>query len=236
MRNLITSISLVSIVILFSACGSPFRQVKPNEVIESKYISYLVPNIDWKIDKEYNHERDKYKSGTYYLDHLIENIEFQIYTSKYMGGAYEPEFFRKDGYYYDTDIDGQKPFTENDKRTGLTYRKSWVTYVNNIKCSGGVFSRGFGGSYYSGGVKFYGIYCGYYDLQESKNDGKRFLEIHYRYTHNTQKAEEAIEREKLVKDAVKKAVSTLKLKNIDIPRMKKEGLIHDDKEFESTKW
>ena len=86
------------------------------------------------------------------------------------------------------------------------------------------------------GVKFYSIKCGYYDTTETINDGKRTLVIDYRYTHNIKKPQEAKEREQTIKQAVKKAISTLKIKNIDIKRMEKEGLMHYDKEFKSTKW
>ncbi len=236
MRKVISYILLISAVFLLTACGSPYRQVKPNEVIEDKYLIFVTPNINWRIVKTYDREKWKLEKGTPSINHRTQNIQFNIFTYKYLGGVADEQFFKKDEKYRDTDIDGESVLSENDKETGVTYQKSWITYVNNIKCQGGVFSRGFGGSYYSGGVKFYGIYCGYYDTSEPLNDGKRFLEIHYRYTHNTKKPQEAIQKEKTIKDAVKKAISTLKIKTIDIKRMEKEGLMHYDKKFESTKW
>ncbi|MCD6190252.1 MAG: hypothetical protein J7K14_01775, partial [Sulfurimonas sp.] len=218
------------------ACGSPFRQVKPNEIIESRALSIVVPDINWQIPKGYNKEKYKKKTALPYIYHLTENIQFSIYTSNYLGeGGFQEELFKKDGHYHDSDVE-RNEISKIGKETGVTYSKGWITYVNHLKCTGGVFSRGFGGSYYSGGVKFYGIECGYYDTAETKNDGKRMLNINYRYTHNTKKPQEAQQREKIVKQAVEKAISTLKIKNIDIPRMEKEGLIHYDKEFESTKW
>lgn len=225
---------LISVVFLFTACSSPYRPVKPNEKLESKYLSYVVLNTDWRIDKDYERERDRYKEGTYYLGHIVENMKFHIYTDPYHYRMMK-KHFTKDAYYRDSDIK-EKVFTKNDKETGITYKKGWITYVNYLKCSGSVFSRGFGGSYYSGGVKFYSIKCGYYDTTETINDGKRTLVIDYRYTHNTKKPQEAKEREQIIKKAVKKAVSTLKIKNMDIKRMEKEGLMHYDKEFKSTKW
>jgi len=232
MRNIIMNILLISALFLFTACGSPFRQVKPHEVIESRALSVVVPDTNWKIPKGYNKEKYKNKTALPYIYHIIENMQFSIYTYHYMGGV---KFFKKDGNYSDSDVE-KDVFDETDKEQGITYKKSWITYVNNLKCQGGVFSRGFGGSYYSGGVKFYGIRCGYYDTTETKNGGKRYLEIDYRYTHNTKNPKETKYRERIVKEALKKAISTLKIKNIDIPRMEREGLMHYDKEFKSTKW
>lgn len=235
MRKIIMNILLISAVFIFTACsGSPYRQVKPNEVIESKHVSYVVPDSNWEIIKTYDRSTWKLEKGTPSINHITENIQFSIYTYDYHKG-WQEELFKKNGHYYDSDIT-KEIFSKNDKETGLTYKKGWITYVKYLKCTGGVFSRGFGGSYYSGGVKFYTMTCGYYDKTETKNDGRKTLKIDYRYTHNTKNPQEAKEREQTIKEAVKKAVSTLKIKNIDIKRMEKEGLMHYDKEFESTKW
>lgn len=234
MRRVIRYMFLISVIYLFTACSSPYRQVRPNEVIESKDLSYIVPSTEWEVYREYSREERKDKQGLPYLSNFAENTEFSISTFKYLGG-WQAELFKKDGYYYDSDVK-KEVFTENDKETGLTYKKGWITYVSHLKCAGRVFSRGFGGSYYSGGVKFYSLWCGYYDTTEENDDGKRILEIEYRYTHNTQKPQEANAREKTIKNAVKKAISTLKIKNMDVKRMEQEGLMHYDKEFESTKW
>lgn len=234
MRKVIKYMFLLSAVFLLSACSSPYREVKPNEIIESQDLSYIAPSTEWEVHKSYNREEWKDKKGLPYLSDFTENTEFSIYTSDYRKG-WQDEFFKTDGYYYDSDVK-KEVFTKNNIETGVTYKKGWITYVNNLKCAGRVFSRGFGGSYYSGGVKFYSITCGYYDTTETNNDGKRILNIDYRYTHNTKEPHEAKRKEKKIKDAVKKAISTLKMKNIDIQRMEEEGLMHYDKEFESTKW
>ena len=234
MKRIIAYITLISMLFLLTACGSPFRQVKPSEVLESKSLSIVVPDTNWEVDKEYSTREYNYKRHSLRLINFDENIQFSIYTNSYHKG-WQDELFKKDGHYYDSDIT-KEIFSKNDKDTGLTYKKGWITYVKYLKCTGGVFSRGFGGSYYSGGVKFYSIMCGYYDTTEKKNGGKRMLNIDYRYTHNTKKPQEAKQREQTIKKAVKKAISTLKIKNIDIKRMEKEGLMHYDKEFKSTKW
>lgn len=45
-----------------------------------------------------------------------------------------------------------------------------------------------------------------------------------------------VQAENGLKQAVKKLIRTIKIKNFDRDRMQKEGLMHYDKEFKSTKW
>ena len=235
MREVMKYIVLLSVVFLLSACVSPYREVKPDEVLESRDLLMMVSDTNWQVDKEYaSKEYNTKRHSLRLIDFNDGLIQFSIYTSNYRKG-WQDELFKKDGRYIDSDVDDVK-ISEGGKETGVTYSKQDIAYVHGLKCTRGVFSRGFGGSYYSGGVKFYGMECGYYDTTESNNEGKRILNIDYRYTHNTKEPQEATRKEKKIKEAVKKAVSTLKIKNIDLPRMEKEGLIHYDKEFESTKW
>lgn len=234
MREIIKYIFLLGALFLLSACSSPFRQVKPNEILECGAFSIVAPDTNWEISKKYSKEKYNQWKILPHIYHTTENIQFSIYTSDYRKG-WQDELFKINGRYIDSDVDDVK-ISEGGKKTGVTYSKQDIAYVQGLKCTRGVFSRGFGGSYYSGGVKFYGMECGYYDTTETNNDGKRILNIDYRYTHNTKEPQEAKRKEKKIKDAVKKAISTLKIKNIDIQRMEEEGLMHYDKEFESTKW
>ena len=235
MRKILKATLLSSIVFLFIACGSPYRQVQLNEILVNKDILYVVPSINFEIMKTYSKEKYKMESWLPHIYHKNGNEQFHIYTNKYHKGRSDDIFFNKNSQYSDTDIDGQRIFDKNDKETGITYGKSWISYINYLKCNGGVFSRGFGGSYQSIGVKFYHINCGYYDTSYKENDGKRILHVDYRYTHNPN-TKDGKHREKDIKNAVKKAIATLKIKNIDIKRMEKENLMHYDKEFKSTKW
>ena len=235
MKKVLNFSIFISIVFFFVGCGSPYRQAQLNEIIEGKDLLIKIPSINWNIHKEYNQQTWKRNaSGTPFIYHNNGNEQFSIYTNKYYKGG-QDKYFIKNSHYSDTDIDGQRIFDKNDKETGITYGKSWISYINYLKCNGGVFSRGFGGSYQSIGVKFYHINCGYYDTSYKENDGKRILHVDYRYTHNPN-TKDGKHREKDIKNAVKKAIATLKIKNIDIKRMEKENLMHYDKEFKSTKW
>ncbi|GIT98150.1 hypothetical protein [Sulfurovum sp. TSL1] len=222
---------LIVISFLIASCGSPYRLTNPNEIVQNKDISFVSPNTQFQIDKEYSSPKDNiHNKQLRLIDFNKRGMQFKIYTSSY-GGFNQKKFFKKNARYNESGINYEAKFTKNNKETGVTYRKSWATYINGLKCQGGVFSRGFGGSYAPKSLKFYSISCGYYDTTEVNNNGKRILEIDYRYTYSPE-----ADYEQELKYAVKKAISTLKIKNMDIPRMRREGLLHPNRKFESTKW
>jgi len=233
------------LIITFSGCiSSPYREVKPDEIIENKNLSFVAP-MGWRVVKEYPWNNYLNENGTpgLYKDIHGSNLTFHIFTDPYRT-VQMYILFDKDEEYYDSN-NRVATFDKIDKEQGIKYKKGWITYVNGLKCSGGVYSR-------SGGIgsKNYSIACGYYDTTEIEDDGKRVLRIDYRYNYmsdyyNSLLQDKGVPRkewftreeaEAMLKDAVKQAVQTLTIKNIDIPRMEKEGLIHYDKEFKSTKW
>ncbi len=163
-------------------------------------------------------------------------IEFQTYPFKWM---LINILFDKDGDY-EASNKRADILTENNKEQGIGYKKSWTVYVADLKCLGGVFSRSRGGVLKSLSSKNYSLTCGYYD----KVEGRRLLIVDYRYSYagnelRLQK-DKNIPRSELptvkqvedgLKQAVKKLVSTIKIKNLDRERMEKEGLMHYDKKF-----
>lgn len=241
---------IILISVFLSGClhNSPYRDVKVNEVMENKDLKYIAP-MSWKIHKKYyvNDYKDKRTIPGLDKDIHGSNLTFHIFTDNY----YESNgrnFFDKNLEYFDSDKKIRKlskKEIESDKRYSVSYQKEWITYVSSLKCEGSVAIRG-GGI----GVKWYYISCAYYDTTETEDDGKRTLEIQYRYNYmsdyyNSLLQDKGVPREEwftreeaeaILKDAVKQAVQTLTIKNIDIPRMEKEGLMHYDKEFKSTKW
>lgn len=240
-------------ILLLTGCGTKVKKVPVDnqDTLESKYVSFRAPALDWYLydDKKWAiqgngkaHMINLYnrsKKGTSYT------IGVDAYPFKWIPIDI---LFEKDGEYFDSDKKVEK-YSENDKEQGINYKKGWITYINNLKCTGGVFSRTHGGTLYSAITKNYSIECGYYDKTESENDGKRILAIDYKYSYangksrlqkdSSLKREELLTREQAedgLKQAVKELVKTIKIKNFDRERMEKEGLMHYDKEFESTKW
>lgn len=242
---------LISLTLIFTFTGcisSPYREVKPNEVLENKDVRYIAP-MGWQIHKKYYVDDYKDKRTIPGLDKDIHgsNLTFHIFTDPFRLGPLI-KVFDKDTVYPDSDKKVRKRTKKeikSDKQYGVSYQKVWVTYVSNLKCTGSVAIRG--GTI---GTKWYYISCGYYDTTETEDDGKRFLQIQYRFNYmsdyyNSLLQDKGVpkeewftkeEAEKMLKSAVKEAVKTIKIKNFDKNKMEREGLMHYNKEFTSTKW
>ncbi len=167
--------------------------------------------------------------------------DIDIYTEAY--GNWRGILFDKNGdVEKERERERTNPFNiKRDKEQGITYKKKQIQYVKGLKCRAIVYSRNFGGSYYNGTSKNYIINCGYYDKTIKKGDGKRMVRIGYRYiyggtTKENKNKPNRLEVENNLKDAVKKLISTLKIKNFDKEKMIKEGLYHPDKKYEHMKW
>lgn len=247
---------LIFTVILLTGCGTKVKKVPVDnqDTLESKYVSFRAPTLDWYLydDKKWAiqgngkaHMINLYnrsKKGTSYT------IGVDAYPFKWMSIDI---LFDKDGDYEARDkyLKNTPETLAQNKEQGISYDKDWITYINGLKCTGGVFSRNHGGTLYSATTKNYSITCGYYDKTESENDGKRILRIAYKYSYANDKSrlqtDSNLKREELLtkqqaedglKQAVKELVKTIKIKNFDRKRMEKEGLMHYDKEFQPTKW
>ncbi|WP_373004159.1 hypothetical protein [Sulfurimonas sp.] len=248
MKNLIIFLILM---ILFNGCShtSPYRQIKPNEIIQNKYVLVEASDRLFEINKKYD-TVPKLKTGLPRFHKSIKGsqytINIQTYPYKYM--QMKDSYLNKDAKYLDSDT-YVETYDENDKEQNIKYRRHWIAYINNMKCSGQVFSRNHGGTLYSATTKNYSIACGYYDKTEKEYNGQRLLMISYIYNYANDKSrlqkDTNLKREELLtkqqaedglKQAVKELVKTIKIKNFDKERMEKEGLMHYDKEFKSSKW
>ena len=213
-----------------TSCGSPYRAVHPHEVIENKDISFLVPDTRFKINKKYSNPKNFFHRHLELIDFNRKGLQFKIYTRKYYKWKGNDKYFKKNSRFDDSDI-REEVFTKRDREKNTTYKKTWIAYVKGLRCQGFVFARGFGGSYAPFTRKSYSLSCGYYDKTETQNNGKIFLRIEYSYT-----ADPKHNYEQELKHAVKKAIATLKIKNMDTARMKREGLLYPHRRFKSTKW
>jgi hypothetical protein len=235
------------VTLFFNACSytSPYRATKLNELIQDKHISIHAIDDSWKIDKEYNGHSWIHGLPVLYKTYSGFSYEIDFRTYPYRDGEIYKVLFNKNAQYWDSDTIPEV-YDEIDKEQGINYKKGWSTYIKGVKCLGSVFSRNFGGTAYSATSKNYNILCGYYNKQE----GKRLLEISYRYYGGmgdtelqTDKDDNTKEKyltpqevEAQLKQALKETLKTLKIKNFDKEKMLKEGLYHPNKEFESTKW
>lgn len=234
---------ILAAILFFTGCSysSPYRPTKPNEVIKNEIISFLSPGDGWEIDKEYGTLQYKNWDPAIYKDHDGFSYEIVFIAQPYRDGEIYQILFDKNAQYWDSNKIPEI-YDKRDKEQGISYKKGWAAYIKGMKCLGNVFSRSFGGNAYSATSKNYNILCGYYDKQE----GKRILEISYRYYGGTgdtklqgsqdEKNITPKEAEEELKEALKEILQTLHIKRFDKERMIQEGLYHPERKFESTKW
>ena len=241
------------IMLFLQGCSSPYRNVKPHESLWGPYLSYQAPDTTWQVVSEYengNYYRYGGKNGDInQAPYIYKNVpgstyHIKVYTQPFKVSPHEI-LFDKNGDYeagYEA-IKNDPEHRAIHKEQNINYDEYETQYVLGMKCWGTVFARGAKGM--MAGQKYYSITCGYYD----KDEGKRRLRIEYSYIYagenlrlqqdsglktNELLTHEQVERE--LKDAVKSIVGSLEIKNFDYEKMRREGLLHPNKPFVSTKW
>ena len=238
MNGLISlTIALIFTLVLSGCSGSPYRQVYDDELIESRYVIFQVPDTAWEIAKD----RTTITEFSGISSHRP-GVTYHIGTSNY-ALKNDPTlfYFDKNSEYLQIHRDDEMNLDDNDREQGISYVRQWVSYVSGIKCTAGVFSRNGGGMMASVNSKNYGISCGYYH----KSDGRRLLRVDYRYHYAggdvRHQQDKDIPRQDLptleqaeqdLKLAVKSIVESLQIKDVDWDRMRREGLLHPGTTYE----
>src|SRR3990167_963940 len=237
MRLGVQTVILVYAVMFMSACsGSPYRNVRGGEVIESRYFTYMAPDIAWRIHKE--HSKNAWSSGIWAQE---KGGAYHISVENYpLPADKKLQYFDKSVKYLQILSDSDMRLTDNDREQGIGYVRQWTVYAMGMKCTEGAFSRSQGGLMASVSNKNYGLSCGYYH----KLEGKRLLSISYRYNYASgeirHQNDKDTPRDELLtleqaelnlKLAVKKLITTIEIKNFDRERMEREGLMHYDEEY-----
>lgn len=225
---------------------SPYREVKVGELIANKYVSFKMLSNKWEIYKDYNIKDFEKLGGVLSLNKHIPgaNFEITVETQPFSFMSINMLFDPNGDYDAQSKKDEASEYVKNrNKEQGITYDHDETQYVKGLRCMGSVFSRGNGKySTYNFVNKNYSITCGYYH----KTDGKRLLIIDYTLSYafdntrlqgdeNIKKLPDQKKIEKILKQEVKNLVNSITIKDMDIKRMKKEGLLHNIP-FKSTKW
>lgn len=227
-----------------AGCGPHVKTsyISPHDVIENEYVSFSPPDGGWYYTGQLwviqengkaqfaRIDNDSVNGATYQMD--VETWPFKWLQRH--------DFFDKDSKYKTILNDEEMELNDNDREQGIGYVRQWIAYVHGMKCSEGVFSRSRGGVYKDIGSKNYGVCCGYYD----KREGKRILCISYIYNYAggsiRHQKDADVPQDKLptvrdvelrLKRDVKQLIGSLRIKNMDVERMEREGLLHHDKEY-----
>ena len=242
MKNII----IIVAVTLISACSTTVKTVEltDKDTFNNIYVSFNAPVQRWYVldSKEwswqYKGTKSEDRSRQYQYMYNEDYTTFGIKISTKPRRSLKLLFDKNADY----DAIGEKSINSErtrkiNKRQGITYDNYWTAYIEGLKCYGQVFIRGTGGSYAPSGYKQYNLRCGYYHKTEDEYDGRRTIGIQYAATFSNDKNDQhKLDKQQVLKEAVKQIVDSLKIKNIDIERMKSEGLWHPDKSFESNPW
>ena len=242
-----------SFTLIFSGCSGK-QVLKQNQLVENKHFFINWNTQTWDLNKEETSSHILLSKG--YHSKGAQNINISVKYKNYNGNIdissypYNNSYSFNEGAYYmpnaeiffDKNANYKLLKRELDDTPSMitvrhygkrVYFKKFenINYINGMKCmESSVWRKTFR-------KKYYYITCGYYKLNFDNND-KQILRISYNYDNSSKPNGNLANNtfEVLLKQAVKQIISTLKIKNFDRERMEKEGLMHYDKEFESTKW
>jgi hypothetical protein len=255
-QTMMNNIIFITTVLLFGGCFSSLEvELEKDDVLENRYVSFSPPSVQWYLlgDREWS-KSNKIPNQAQWMRLFSSpkgaSYDLEISTDPYRWWKLDILFDKDGDYEARSDYLQNTPETlARNKEQRISYSKDETQYLNGLKCIGSVFSRSSGGSAYSLNSKNYSITCGYYDKTVTEDEGKRILRIGYTYRYaggssRLQKDEDVTKDEmpsvssieKNLKDDIKALISTLHIKNLDKERMEKEGLMHYDQEYKSTKW
>jgi hypothetical protein len=245
---------LVCLVTLTSiSCALPKNSGQPQKIENNRIgITYQYP--DWAYSKD--------ASSTYVVvqknfTDLAEGISFQIsfniddnishrahislrsqefkFENKvFLSGS--EMFFRKNSDYFSVPRDsyGIPSMMTQNLGNEKYFRQEWlrIIFVKGLRCLEGMY-------FYKQDNKFYTLICGYID----KFNQRKILRIAYEFERAIKydqwkefttlgKFPQKEPENRYLKQAVKEIIDSLVIKDMDINRMRLEGIFHPGKEFE----
>ncbi|MBB1271194.1 hypothetical protein H5073_17960 [Shewanella sp. SR44-3] len=121
---------------------------------------------------------------------------------------------------------------KSDKMMNVYISDAWVSYLANIRCTN--FTTTYGKAWNKGHFlsKDYSFTCTYYDRVEQDYNGQRKFSISYRFLTSADGNKDILNaREHELINGVKTIMSNLQIKNMDVERMKREGLYFESQPF-----
>ena len=229
-----------------NGCGPHVKTIglTHQDTLENKYISFSQPVSGWYVlgDKLWSTQAEGLTQWLrLYKDPKGASYTIEVETNRYRDGLRTRKYFNKSSKYRQILRDEDMELNENEKEQGIGYTRSWVNYIQDLKCTEGIFSRSPVGMMKGMSSKNYSFTCGYYD----KSEGKRILTVSYSYMYaggstRHQKDSDVPQSDLIslkqaelgLKQAVKQLISTIRIKNLDRDRMEREGLLHPGKQYE----
>jgi hypothetical protein len=247
---------LVIIAILLNACGAKAYVHTGKNIIENKTLKMHSPlgNFWGTTDKliitakgrdgRIDFTKDDIPGARYSIDFDSFNESYRS-LEKYYGYLFNSQLNWKE---YEKELKEKRKIGIRDAR--LKGFRLEEVYLNNLRCGLESYSRGAFNYMSTSANKSYSLECGYYAKDGTK---KVFTSYHFYQTNLSKKAfthgdvvgknyqgkySPVMFVEQDFQSRAKHMIESIELKEIDIPRMKKEGLYHEGKgkEFHYPVW
>jgi len=252
----IKTILLITIALLLNSCGTRTYIFTGTETIEDKMVKFRSPlgefwtTTDKLIitakgrDGRINFTKDDIPGGRYCIDFDSFNESYIDAVNRY-DYLFNPQLDWKE---YEKELQAKDNMLEVEARWH-GYRLQKV-YLNNLACGLVSFSRSPFDYMASSASKNYSLECGYY----AKDGTKKVFDIYHNYRINLSKKafthgdvvgknyqgkySPVMFMEQDFQRSAKYMIDSIELKEVDIPRMKREGLYHEGKgkEFHYPVW
>ena len=253
MQKLIALLSLLTLLLLNSGCSSKKIMVTEKDTFENIHVKFNAPLGEWEVFhrniKEGGAGRHRIHFGKFDIPGVRYQATFELYSENYrfFKKIFTPCFDPKFGPDVILKNRREANSIRTDKEQGINYRHHDETYLNDVKCQRYVTAQRWGGYNSNRAMKNYYMTCAYYDT----NGDKQALYINYMYqasiSQNSpfkmakdlnykREYQPILEVEKDFKQRLKFMFESIEFKNIDIERMKREGLYYPNKRFECSPW
>lgn len=240
MEPTMTKFILVLLCTMLASCGVNKVTVKSSDVIDNQYANFSPANnwwtstgTGWKLMYQGTvSETDK--TQYYYMNSEDSLSTIGVRTEKY-----------PDPYQWGMEVDKHaflerysRELTEKEekdrKMKAILSTAGWLTNFANAQCTNGVTVRGAHWREEMMLTKEYYMICRYYDKNEANTEyqGRRKIVIEYDFlTSGYGEREVLYKREQELIKAVQGIMKTLVIKNIDVERMKLEGIYYENEPF-----
>jgi hypothetical protein len=253
--NQVLFVLLAFITLFRSACGTKTYRFTGTEIIEDKIVKFRSPLGEFWSTSDKLIISAKSRDGRITFNKDLPGARYTVsfssfnekYTSleKYYGYLFNPQL---DWEEYEKELQAKDNMLEVEARWH-GYRLQKV-YLNNLACGLVSYSRSPFDYMASSANKSYSLECGYY----AKDGTKKVFDIYHFYQTNlSQKAfthgdvvgknyqgkySPVMFVEQDFQRRAKHMIESIELKEIDMPRMKREGLYHEGKgkEFHYPVW
>jgi hypothetical protein len=229
---------LLVCVLPLAGCGSTSVKVDSTDVFENEYARFSPPdnwlalmNANWIY--EYHGTPDENKKNQWIVLSSRDSLSTIVVSFKsYPEWNNNLKKIDEKAFLHAFYNQRSAEEIESDKMASILIRDAWVSYLVNVQCTNNTYT---GGMVWKKGQFLFknSIFrCRYYDSVEKDYNSQRIFSIEYRFLTSNGGNEDILNaREHELINGVKTIMSNLQIKNMDVERMKREGLYFESQPF-----